>query len=59
MNRPAERGFNLLWQNRLWIGGAVEDHPHPIARCAELSNPIEQALRVADRRHVGVADEKQ
>ena len=57
MNRVAERGLDLRRRNRIRLRRAVEQHAHALAARAELSDAIEQALRVAHRRHVGIGDE--
>ena len=58
VNRMAERVFDLLGRNRVRLGGAVKQHAHALPARAELTDQIEQTLRVANRRHVGIRHEK-
>jgi len=58
MNRMPERALNLLGRDRIRLGGAVQEHAHALAAGPELAHALEQALRVANRRHVRVRDEK-
>ena len=57
-DRMSERALDLRRRNRIRLGGSIEQHANPIAGRAELTDAIEQPLRVADRRHVGVGDEE-
>ncbi len=40
------------------LGGAVQQEPDAFAARTELAHAIEQPLRVAHRRHVGIGDEE-
>ena len=52
MNGVAQRVLDLRGRNGVWLCGAIQQHADPIARGPQLTDPIEQSLRVAHRRHV-------
>ena len=58
VHRVPERRLDLLRRDHALLRRAVEQHPHPLAADAELPHAIDQALRVAHRRHVRVRDDE-
>jgi hypothetical protein len=58
MDAVAERGLDLLRRDQVLIGDAVEQDLDALAAGAELPDALDQPLRVADRRHVGLVTRK-
>ena len=58
MDAVAERRLDLLRRDQVLIGHAVEQHLDALAAGAELADALDQPLRVADRRHVGIGHQE-
>ena len=54
----SERALDLLRRNRIRLRRAVQQHADALAAGAKLAHAIEQPLRVAHRRHVGIRHEE-
>src|SRR4029079_7426173 len=54
----AESGLVLLRRDHVLVGRAVQQNADPLAADAELPDAIDQPLRVAHGRHVGIGDDE-
>ena len=58
MDRMSERALDLLRRNRKRLGRPIQHHADALPARAQLPDALEQALRVAHRRHVGIGDQE-
>ena len=58
MDRMSERALDLLRRNRKRLGRSIQHHADALPARAKLPDALEQALRVAHRRHVGIGDQE-